>query len=66
MKPAFLILTILHGFKAAGEAHVAHQIPDRSREIGDTLGEENVLHEEKIEPVVDVDRPSALPTNYAN
>jgi len=67
MKPAFLISPIIHGLKAAREAHIPHQIPDISRQTVDTVDDENILHEEKIEPVIDVYRltGSTLPTNDA-
>jgi hypothetical protein len=68
MKPAFLIPTIIHGLEATREAHVSHEIPDVSCQIVDTINDGNALHEEKIEPIIEVDRLTryTLPADDAN
>jgi hypothetical protein len=68
MKPALLVSTIIHSLKATREPHIAHQIPDRSHQDCVTIsGSGKVSHEEKIEPIVDVDglARSTFPTDDA-
>ena len=66
MKPAFFILTIIHGLESAREAHISHEIPNMRCQIIETINnDEKHLHEEKVEPVVEVDRLTrcTLPTD---
>lgn len=56
MKPAFLILTIIHGLESAREAHISHEIPNMRCQIIEAISNnKKYLHEEKVEPVVGVD-----------